>query len=182
MGTVHHFVVELSDVDRGVYESLAFKVARHATEPDEYFLTRVLAYCLEFAEGLTISPGLAEPGEPALAVRDLTGALQVWIDVGAPDALRLHKAGKSAGRVAVYTHRDPAPLVRQWAGERIFRSEALELYAVDRALLAALVPHLDRRMQFALSVSDRHLFITLDGRTLDGAVERIALFPNTDER
>ncbi|MBA2628362.1 MAG: YaeQ family protein, partial [Gemmatimonadales bacterium] len=88
--TVHHFAIELADVDRGVYELLSFKVARHPTEQEEYFLTRVLAYCLEFTEGIAFSPGLAEPGEPALAVRDLTGTLTTWIDVGVPDALRLH--------------------------------------------------------------------------------------------
>ena len=108
-------------------------------------------------------------------MRDLTGALRTWIDIGAPDAARLHKASKAAPRVAVYTHRDPAQLLRQLAGERIHRAEALELYAIDRALLDALAERLDRRMTFGLSVTDRHLFVSLDGETLSGAVERHAL-------
>jgi uncharacterized protein YaeQ len=170
--TVHNFDIQLADVDRGVYESLALRVARHPSETEEYLLTRVLAYCLEFTEGIAFSRGLAEPDEPALAVRDLTGALRAWIEVGAPDAARLHKASKAAPRVAVYTHKDPAQLARQLAGARIHRAEALELYGVDRELLAGIAARLERRMAFDLSVTDRQLYVGLGGETLTGAVER----------
>jgi uncharacterized protein YaeQ len=108
-------------------------------------------------------------------VRDLTGALKVWIDIGSPDAARLHKAGKSAPRVAVYTHKDPALLRRQLEGEKIHRPEALELYAIDRELVAGLVQLLERRMKIDLSVTDRHLFLSVGDITLSGAVDRILL-------
>lgn len=173
--TIHNFDIELADVDRGVYESLSFRVARHPSETEEYLLTRVLAYCLEHAEGIAFSKGLAEPDEPAIAVRDLTGALRAWIDIGAPDAARLHKASKASPRVAVYTHRDPAQLVRQLSGERIHRAEALELYAVDRGLLASLASHLDRRVALSLSVTERQLYVDVAGATLAGSVERFSL-------
>ena len=109
--TIHHFAIQLSDVDRGVYQPLALKVARHPSEAEDYLVTRVLAYCLEVTEGLSFSRGLSEPDEPALAVRDLTGELSAWIDIGTPDAARLHKAAKAAPRVAVYTHKAPAVLL-----------------------------------------------------------------------
>ena len=173
--TVYTFDIQLADVDRGVYEALSLRVARHPSETEEYLVTRVLAYGLEYTEGIAFSKGLAEPDEPALAVRDLTGAMQVWVEVGAPDAARLHRASKATPRVAVYTHRDPAQLVRQLAGERIHRAEALELYAVDRELVAALAARLERRMQLDLSITDRHVFVTVAGETLSGAVERHAL-------
>ena len=173
--TIYTFAIQLADVDRGVYESLALKVARHPSETEEYLLTRVLAYCLEYTEGIAFSRGLAEPDEPALAVRDLTGALRAWIDVGAPDAARLHKASKAAPRVAVYTHRDPAQLQRALAGERIHRADALELWAIDRDFVSALAERLDRRMTFDLSVTDRHLFVTLDGESMSGEVARFAI-------
>lgn len=173
--TVYTFSIELADVDRGVYESLALKVARHPSETEEYLVTRVLAYCLEYAEGIGFSRGLQEPDEPALAVRDLTGALRAWIDVGAPDAARLHKASKAAPRVAVYTHRDPAQLQRQLAGERIHRADALELYALDRDLVAALAERLDRRTTWSVAVTDGHLYVTVDGTTHDAPIERLAL-------
>ena len=173
--TIYNFAIQLSHVDRGVYQSLALKVARHPSEAEDYLVARVLAYCLEFTEGLSFSRGLAEPDQPALAVRDLTGELHAWIDVGTPDAARLHKAAKAAPRVAVYTHKGPAALRRPLAGERIHRAEAIELYAFDRELIAGLAARLERRMAFELSVTDAHLFISMEGATLSGDLERVRL-------
>jgi uncharacterized protein YaeQ len=171
--TIHHFTIRLSDVDRGVYETLELKAAKHPSESDEYLVTRVLAYCLEYAEGITFSRGLSSPDEPPIAVRDLTGVLQAWIEVGSPDAARLHKASKAAPRVAVYTHKDPAQLLRSLAGEKIHRAEALELYSLGRELVADLVARLERRTELDLSVTDRHLYVTLGGETLSGEVARL---------
>jgi uncharacterized protein YaeQ len=108
-------------------------------------------------------------------VRDLTGALQSWIDIGSPDAARLHKAGKAAPRVAVYTYKDPAQIQRQLGGERIHRAKALELYAIDREIIAGLARRLERRTAFDLSVTDRHLFISIGDATLSGTVDRVTL-------
>src|SRR3954465_3443916 len=146
--TVYNFDIDLADSDRGVYETLALRVARHPSESPEYLVARVLAYAMEFTEGIEFSRGICDPDDPAIAVRDLTGALRAWIDIGSPDAARLHKASKAAPRVVVYTHRDPAQLQRLLAGERIHRADALELYAIDRELVAALAARLERRLSF----------------------------------
>ena len=173
--TMYTFDVALSNIDRGVYEALTVKAACHPSETEEYLATRVLAYCLEYAEGIAFSKGLSEPDEPAISVRDLTGARQVWIEIGAPDAARLHKASKASPRVAVYTHKDPRTLLRGYEGQRIHRVEHVELYAPDRAVLDALVQGLDRRVDFALTVTDGQLFLDIGGRTVSGPLERIAL-------
>jgi uncharacterized protein YaeQ len=173
--TIHSFTVRLSDVDRGVYETLEFKAARHPSESAEYLASRVLAYCLEYAEGIAFSRGLSESDQPAIAIRDLTGALQAWIDVGAPDAARLHKAAKAAPRVAVYSHRSPEQLRQLLAGEKIHRASALELYAFDRGLLAGFAQRLDRRMALELSVNEGQLYLTGGDETLAGALERVVL-------
>jgi uncharacterized protein YaeQ len=174
--TIYKLEIDLSDNDRQVYESLALQAARHPSESEAYFLTRILAYALEYTEGIEFSRGgLSEPDEPAIVVRDLTGALRAWIEVGAPDAARLHKASKASPRVAAYLHRDPAQLLNQLKGERIHRAEAIELYAIDRDLIASLVDRLDRRMAFTLSVADRELFISIGADTLSGPVTRYVL-------
>jgi uncharacterized protein YaeQ len=173
--TMHTFEIELADTDRGVYETLALRVARHPSETEESLVTRVLAYCLEYGEGIAFASGLPGPDEPAIAVRDLTGALRAWIDVGAPDAARLHKAGKAAPRVAVYTHKDPGLLLRQWSRERIHRADKLELYSIDRALRDGLVSRLKRRMVLGLTVAGGRLHVTLDGENIEGSVDRHAL-------
>lgn len=173
--TVHNFDIDLADSDRGVYETLALRVARHPSESDEYLVTRVLAYCLEYAEGIAFSPGgLSDPDEPPLAIRDLTGGLRAWIDIGTPDAARLHRAGKLAPRVAVYTHKDPTQWLRGLTGERIHRAEQLELYAIDRPLIGDLGARLERRMAFALSINDRELYVSIGDATLSGTVKGVA--------
>ena len=91
------------------------------------------------------------------------------------DSARLHKASKAAGRVAVYTHKDPTQFLRGLAGEKIHRAAALELYAIDRGLIAALVARLERRVAFSLSVADRELFISIGTETLTGQVVRLSL-------
>jgi len=170
--TIYAFDIELADVDRAVYESLSLRVAQHPSETPDYLVTRVLAYCLEYAEGIAFSKGLSDPDEPAVSVRDLTGALQVWVDIGLPEPERLHRASKAAPRVAVYTHKDPAQWVMRLADSRIHRAEALEVYAFNRTWTAQLVAKLDRRMQWSLSRSESEIYLTLGSETLQTVLER----------
>jgi uncharacterized protein YaeQ len=174
--TIYVFTVRLSHVDRGIYETLELRLARHPSESPEYLVTRLLAYCLEFTEGIAFSKGgLSEPDEPAIMVRDLTGALQGWIEIGLPDAARLHKAAKAAKYVAVYPTRDVTTWLARLAGERIHRAEQIAVQVIDAALLAQLAAKLERRMDFDLSVSEGTLYLSLGETTLTGAVERVAL-------
>ncbi|HEX6975037.1 MAG TPA: YaeQ family protein [Vicinamibacterales bacterium] len=170
--TIYNFDIDLADGDRGVYETLALRVARHPSESPEYLVARVLAYCLEYTEGIAFSKGLCEPDEAAINVRDLSGRIQSWIEIGTPDAARLHKASKASPRVAVYVHKEPTQFLRNLQGERIHNAEALEIYALDRSLVAALVERLDRRVAFALSVNDRELYLSIGDATLTGGIMR----------
>lgn len=170
--TIYNVDIDLANADRGVYETLALRIARHPSESEEYLVTRILAYALEFHEGIAFSSGLSDPDEPAISVRDLTGAIQSWIDIGIPDAQRLHKASKAAPRVVVYTHKDPAQLVNRLSGERIHRVEALEVYAIDRRLVGALAARLERRLSFGLSMNEGDLYVSIGVDTLTGGVVR----------
>jgi uncharacterized protein YaeQ len=175
--TIHTFHIDLANSDRGVYQALELRVARHPSESETYFLTRVLAYCCEFQEGIAFSNGLSEPDEPSMAIRDLTGLVRAWIDVGTPEAARLHRAAKAAPRVAVYCHKDPKPWLMRLAGERIHRAEALEVYALDPEWLAALAAKLERRMSLALTIAEQHVYLTLGEATFASVIERIPLAP-----
>jgi uncharacterized protein YaeQ len=175
--TIYVFTIRLSDADRSVYETLTLRVAQHPSETPEYLVTRVLAYCLEFTEGIVFSKGLSDPDEPTIAVRDLTGVLRTWIDIGTPEAARLHKASKAAGRVAVYSHRDVTAWLARIAGERIHRSEALEIHVMDREMVAALVSRLERRMEIDLAVTERDVYVSVADETFSGTVELRRLPP-----
>ncbi len=176
--TLYTFDVSLSHVDRGVYEQLAIKAACHPSESEEYLLTRVLAYCLEYTDGIAFSrAGIADSTDPAITVKDLTGAWKSWIEIGSPDAARLHLASKASPRVALYTHKEPRLLLRGYEGQRIHKAEAVEVYAMDRDLLAALAATLDRRNAWTLSVNEGRIYVDVGGENLEGSVERVALPP-----
>jgi len=173
--TMYTLKVALANVDRSVYEQLEFRMAMHPSESPEYFVARLLAYCLEYAEGIAFSKGVSDPDDPTVSVRDLTGTITTWIEIGLPDAARLHKASKAAPRVAVYTHKEPSVWVRQLAGERIHKVDQIECYVLDRDLVEALVERLDRRLSFDLSVTDGELFVNLGNTTLTGSIHRLPL-------
>jgi uncharacterized protein YaeQ len=167
---IHTFAVQLADVDRGVYEDLTLRVARHPSETDAYMMTRVLAYLLEFEEGIAFGEGISATDEPAVVVRDLTGHLVAWIEVGAPDAERLHYGSKLADRTTIYTHRDPAKVMAPWAGKRIHESEGIVLHSFDPGFIDEAVAVLERRNTMTLSVTERQLYLELNGANLSSAV------------
>jgi len=168
--TIHTFSVQLADVDRGVYEDLTLRVARHPSETDAFMLTRVLAYCLEYEEGIAFSEGVSATDEPAVLVRDLTGRLTAWIEVGAPDAARLHSGSLQAERTAVYTHRDPAKVAAPWAGKRIHRADQIVLHSFDPGFVDAAVRVIERRSTMTLSVIERRIYLDINGTSLESAV------------
>jgi uncharacterized protein YaeQ len=168
--TVHTFALSLADVDRGVYEDLSLRVARHPSETDAFMVTRVLAYALEYEEGIGFSEGISSTDEPAVLARDATGAVTAWIEVGSPDAERLHYGSRLAERTVVYTHRDPAKVAALWAGKRIHDADAIALHSFDPRFIEEAASRLERRNVMTLSVTERRVYLDLNGHTSESAI------------
>jgi uncharacterized protein YaeQ len=174
--TIHHFQITLSDVDRSVYETLDLRVARHPSESARYLVTRTLAYCLAYEEGIAFSKGgLSSAEEPPIAVRDPTGVLLAWIDVGSPSAERLHKASKAARRVALYTSTDPMMLRREASARAIHRVGEIDVYRFAPAFLDAVEAEVDRLTKLELVRTDGRLYVTVGGQVIEGDLERVSL-------
>jgi uncharacterized protein YaeQ len=170
--TLHTLRVALNDADRGVYQTLELRVARHPSETLPYMLARTLGYCLCWEPDIGFSKGLSTTDEPAVWVKSLDGRIQLWLDVGHPSAERLHKASKAAQRVAVCTFQDLAALTRTLAGERIHRAEAIELLGLPPPMLEPLEALVERRMDWDVAVSGGQLYVTTAGQTLSGELVR----------
>jgi uncharacterized protein YaeQ len=165
--TLHHVEIELSDVDRGVYEHLDVRVARHPSESARYLATRLLAYALSYEEGIAFSKGgVSSADEPPVSVRDATGVLRAWVDVGSPTAARLHKATKLAERVMLFTCADVSYLER----EAIHRKEEIAVFVLDPRFVDELAERLDRRTRLELVRNDGRLYVTTVGTIFEGVI------------
>ncbi|MEO7032561.1 MAG: YaeQ family protein [Polyangiaceae bacterium] len=174
--TIYHFQITLSDVDRGVYEALDLRVARHPSETMRYLVTRTLAYCLSFEDGISFSKGgLSTAEEAPVSVRDATGVLRAWIDVGAPSAERLHKASKAAGRVALFTHVEHSLLLREASARPIHHVEQIEVFRVEPEFLDAVAAKLEKNSKFEVVRTDGQLYVTLGGEALNGSLTQCSL-------
>ncbi len=173
--TMRRFEIGLADADRGVYERIELRAAQHPSESDRYLAARVIARVVEHGPGVEFSAGGVSSGdEPAIVARDLRGDLIAWIEVGSPSVERLHKASKLGARVAIYGWRGDA-LAREIGEGRVFRADAIELHDVEPELLDAIAETLDRANAWALSISGGALYLTCNGRALEGAIRRVAI-------
>lgn len=168
--TMYRWQVNLSDVDRGVYTTLDLRLAQHPSESLRYLVTRALAYCLSYEDGIAFSKGgISSTDEPPVSVHDATGLLTAWIDVGAPTAERLHKAAKAAPKVALFTSSDLVALRREATG--IHRVETIEVFRIEQRLLDEIAERVERNLSLELTRSDGHLYVTVAGQTLSGSIE-----------
>lgn len=169
--TIYNFDTTLANVDRGVYEVLPIRMARQPSETAEYMLTRFLAYCLEYTEGIAFTEGVAAGGdEPAVIVRDLTGRVAAWIEVGMPTAGRVHRGSKQAARLAIYTHRNVAQVLAQLSGQRIHRASDILVYDLGGGFVEEVAATLGRRATVSVSVTERQLYLDVDGRTFETTI------------
>lgn len=174
--TVYHFKVALSDVERGVYETLDLRIAQHPSESARYLVTRAIAYALSYEDGISFSKGgVSSTDEPAIVVRDPTGILLAWIEIGAPSAARLHKASKAARRVALFTSANIDALRAEAAGGAIHRAAQVDVWQLEPSLLDSFAERLERSMDLELVHTEGRLYLTVRGEVLEGSIERAPL-------
>jgi uncharacterized protein YaeQ len=167
--TIFNLTIDLSDVDRGIYEKIELRIARHPSETAEFMFVRALAYCLEFQDGIALTEGVAAGSEPAILIRNLTGQTIAWIEVGLPDPARLHRGMKLAGRAAVYTHRG-RQLLAQLSGTKIYKAAEIPIFALDAAFIDGVAGLIDRRTAIGLTVMERQIYLTIGARDFSSAI------------
>lgn len=173
---LYRFDLELSDIDRGVYESLSFRMAQHPSETAPYLLTRLLAYALNYQANIEFSPGgLSDPDVPAIRVLGTNGAIDLWIDIGNPSTLRLHKASKAAKQVIVYTYKGAGTLLDQVDPKKVHRAEGIRLYAIDSVLLTNLESKLEKTNRWTLLHQEGRVDINTGSENIAGELKPFAL-------
>jgi len=102
--TIFKARLSIADMDRSYYGEHAVTIARHPSETDERMLVRTIAFALHADPALSFGRGLSTDDEPDLWRKDLTGAVEAWIEVGLPDEKRLRKASGRAQEAFLYAY------------------------------------------------------------------------------
>ncbi len=165
--TIFKAELNVADMDRQHFATHALTLARHPSETDERMMVRMLAFALHADEALTFGRGLASEDEADLTQRDLTGAIQLWIDVGLPDEKSLRKASGRAERVVVYAYGGRA-VDLWWAKNRatLERLRNLSAFVVPAESSQALARLAQRTMQLQCTLQDGHLWFSCGSETL----------------
>jgi uncharacterized protein YaeQ len=170
--TLYRFRLAISDIDRSFYESLDFRIAMHPSETEPYLITRVLAYGLNYVEGLEFSSGLSTADEPAIKLLGPNGEYLLWIDIGNPVSRRLHKAAKASKAVRVYTYKNPENIKREAQGAAIHRASEIEVFAFEPSFLGSLAASLQRDNAWNLIHNEGELIVTSQDQSFMGKLEQ----------
>ncbi|MSQ70688.1 MAG: YaeQ family protein [Betaproteobacteria bacterium] len=162
--TIFKAELQIADMDRNYYHDHALTLARHPSETDERMMVRLLAFVLNAREGLVFGKGLSDEDEPDLWERDLTGAIQLWIDVGLPDEKRIRRACGRARSVLVCSYGGhSAGLWWKQVSNKVERSANLRVVDVPQAASRALAKLAQRSMRLQCSIQEGTLWFT-DGK------------------
>lgn len=173
---LYRFQIELSDVDRNVYETLDFRVAMHPSEAATYLLTRVLAFALTYQENLEFTPGgLSDPEAPALRMLGHHNSIDLWIEIGNPSARKLHKASKAAKKVMVFTYKNPEVFLEEMRNNEVHRAHEIDLYAFEPKFLESLSALLEKNNRWSILFQQGRLDIHCADQLISSDVRKIEI-------
>ena len=169
--TIHKAQLSVADLDRGHYADHALTLARHPSETEERMMVRLLAFGLHADEALAFGRGLSSEGEPDLALRDDTGRLRLWIEVGLRDEKWVRKAASQADRVVLIAY-GGARADLWWRGNAaaLVRHEGLRVLACDEAGTRALVALAGRTMRLSLTIQEGQALVSDGARSAEIAI------------
>lgn len=165
--TIFKAELQVSDLDRHHFATHALTIARHPSETDARMMVRLLAFALNADEALEFGRGLSSEGEADLVRKDLTGAIELWIDVGLPDEREIRKAAGRARAVKVYTYGGRSAAL-WWAQNEAALARLANVSVIDipEAALDSVSARAERNMRLDCTIQDGQLWISQGAETL----------------
>jgi uncharacterized protein YaeQ len=164
--TIFKADLQLTDMDRHYYQGHALTIARHPSETDERMMMRLLAFAINAHESLSFGKGLSADDEPDLWKKDLTGAIELWIEVGQPDEKRILRACGRAEKVNVYTYGSNSAAWWNQLGSRVERAKNLVVFNVRPEASQALAALAQRTMQLQCTIQDEQIWLSDGSETV----------------
>lgn len=170
---LYRFQIELSDVDRGIYKTLDFRIAQHPSETLTYLLTRVLAFTLSYQDTLEFSAsGLSDPEGPALQIKGSQENIDLWIEIGNPSAKKLHKASKIAKVVGVYTYKSAQVLMDDIQKNSVHRANEIQIFFIDPKFLLVLENLVQKNNRWSILHQDGQVDVTMDSGSANTQIKK----------
>lgn len=172
--TIYKAVLQIADMDRQYFQDHALTLARHPSETEERMMIRLLAFALHADEALSFGRGVSTEDEPALWQRDLTGAIDYWIEIGQPDEKLLRQACGRSKQVILYTYGARSAEV-WWANQRstLDRLKNLAVTLLPMESVRALAEMARPTMQLQWTIQDGHIWIADCPQTLHLELQRL---------
>jgi len=161
--TIFKADMQIADMDRNHYADYSLTLARHPSETDERMMVRLLAFALFADPALAFGKGLCVEDEPDLWRKDLTGAIECWIDVGQPDEKWIRKACGRADEVVVLSYGRAADIWWNGVRSKLARQDNLRVYNLPPEAAPALAQLTERSMRLQFTIQDGAVLVT-DGR------------------
>jgi uncharacterized protein YaeQ len=158
--TIYKAELQIADMDRNYYQEHGLTLARHPSETDERMMVRLLAFALHADPALTFTKGLFDTDEPDLWQKDLTGAIELWIEVGQPDEKRLMKACGRAEKVIVYSYSATSHIWYKGIANKLERAKNLTVINLPAEASVQLEQLATRNMQLQCTIQDGQVWLT----------------------
>ena len=172
--TIYRASVQLSDLDRQVYEQLQTTIAKHPSETEERLLARLLAFALCYEEGLVFTKGVGSGDEPDLWSMTADGRVRLWIEVGLPDADRLAKSCRHVERAVLVACGQALPRWQAQHLQKLTSCPNLTVIGIDPGFLGKLVEKLQRSINWSLTVTEGALYLTVDDQTMETTIQHLS--------
>lgn len=173
--TMYRTTIQLSDIDRGVYETLKTTIARHPSETEERLVARLLAWLLFHGEELQFTKGVSAGDEPDLWSRGADGRVLLWVEVGLPEAERLIKAARHAGQVALLACGNGLPNWERQQLPKLANVANLTVVRLDQSFIQRLVALLERAIVWDVTITEGTMYLQINGESLETAVHSQSL-------
>ncbi len=164
--TIFKADLQIADMDRQYYDGHTLTIARHPSETDERMMVRILAFVLNASEALTFGKGISADDEPDVWLKDLTGAIDLWIEVGQPDEKRILKACGRSNQVIIYSYSSMSNIWWSQIANKVDRAKNLSVFNLPAATSQALAKLAQRNMQLQCTIQDAQVWINGDGESL----------------
>jgi uncharacterized protein YaeQ len=165
--TIFKAELTVSDLDRNHFATHSLTLARHPSETDERMMVRLIAFALNADEALEFGRGLSAEGEPDLVRKDLTGAIELWIDVGLPDEREIRKAAGRSRAVKVYIYGGRSASL-WWAQNEaaLERLENVSVFEIPEEAMEAVSALAERTMRLDCTIQEGQVWLASGAGTI----------------